>query len=183
MARKSAQFRQSGNKIGFLPISSWSRMPEAVAQSCLFDSCCLDPQRPFLALTATVFIRRVRTRHRPGTLDSNSSIRLTYSDHSGGRAAPRNPGVTLAVPRSGARPHRRLWYSPLRPSPTSDPMPSCSRSPKRSINSPLGQSLQAHGDSPRDANIAAALVFDRMLHRSPNARLSPITLSHQRYWT
>ena len=147
-------------------------MPGAVGRSRVFDSCCLDLQRPFLALTATTFIRRGRTRDRQGTLDSNSSFRLVCFNHSGRHAVPPDPGVALAVPRTGARPHRRPQYSPLRPSPTCDPMPSCSRSPEERSTSQVGESPQAHGASPRDANIAASCVFGRMLHRSRNARLS-----------
>ena len=96
----------------------------------MLDACCLDLQRPFLALTANMFIRWGRIRDRPDTLDSNSSLRLVCFNHSGRQAVPPHPGVALAVPRSGARSHRRPEYSPLRPSPTCDPTPNCSRSPE-----------------------------------------------------
>ena len=49
--------------------ASCSRMPEAVGRSCVFDSCCLDLRRPFLALTAIMFTRRAE----PGIYQAHSS--------------------------------------------------------------------------------------------------------------
>lgn len=55
--------------MGFLRRASCSRMPTAVGRSCVLDACCLDLQRPFLALTAIMFTRRAE----PGTYQTHSA--------------------------------------------------------------------------------------------------------------
>lgn len=156
--------------MGFLRRASCSRMPKAVGRSCVLDACCLDLQRPFLALTANMVIRW-----------GESGIDQTHS-------TPTPRCVSSASTTPAARP---CHPTPVSHSPFLDQGPALIGvlSTHRSGQAPPAtRRPTAHGRRKNDErpNLASPCrptvpllrtptsplqVFDRLLHRSPNARL------------